>query len=81
MSHMNPVDHRVKHTSTIPANSGDEVELFVREYKKAGPGTRKPVLMLHGRSVPARKAFSLCLSGYLDIHRLGPELFSGMIVN
>ncbi|MCF3103005.1 alpha/beta fold hydrolase [Streptomyces roseoverticillatus] len=51
---MNPVDHRVKHTSTIPANFGDEIELFVREYDGTKSGdTSKPVLMLHGRSVPA----------------------------
>ncbi|MFJ9417717.1 alpha/beta fold hydrolase [Streptomyces sp. NPDC101227] len=57
---MNPVDHRVKHTSTIPANAGEEIELFVREYKSTGSGgTPKPVLMLHGRSVPALPGFDL----------------------
>ncbi len=62
MPHMNPVDHRVKHTSTIPANSGEEIELFVRQYKRVGSGgTPKPVLMLHGRSVPALPGFDLVL--------------------
>jgi pimeloyl-ACP methyl ester carboxylesterase len=60
MPHMTPVDHKVKHESTIPANFGTEVELFVREYKAAGSGgTPKPVLMLHGRSVPALPGFDL----------------------
>ncbi|MET9437174.1 alpha/beta fold hydrolase [Streptomyces sp. NPDC006551] len=59
---MNPINHRVKHTSTIPANFGDEIELFVREYKGAGSGgTPKPVLMLHGRSTPALPGFDLVL--------------------
>jgi pimeloyl-ACP methyl ester carboxylesterase len=60
MPHMTPVDHKVKHKSTIPANFGTEVELFVREYKAAGSGgIPKPVLMLHGRSVPALPGFDL----------------------
>ncbi|MFJ9855128.1 alpha/beta hydrolase [Streptomyces sp. NPDC101150] len=60
MSQIDPVDHRVKHTSTIPANAGEEIELFVREYKGTGSGsTPKPVLMLHGRSVPALPGFDL----------------------
>ncbi|MFD5270883.1 alpha/beta hydrolase [Streptomyces sp. NPDC058335] len=59
---MTPVDHKVKHESTIPANSGTEIELFVREYEAAGSGgTPKPVLMLHGRSIPALPGFDLVL--------------------
>ncbi|MGW1561111.1 alpha/beta fold hydrolase [Streptomyces sp. NPDC002144] len=63
MQPLTPVDHKVKHKSTIPANVDVEIELFVREYKKAtGPaGTPKPVLMLHGRSVPALPGFDLVL--------------------
>lgn len=62
MSHMTPVDHQIKHKSTIPANAGDQINLFVREYKAAGSGgTPKPVLMLHGRSVPALPGFDLVL--------------------
>ncbi|MGX1274455.1 alpha/beta hydrolase [Streptomyces phaeoluteigriseus] len=58
MPHMTPVDHKVKHKSTIPANYDEEIELFVREYKAAASGgTPKPVLMLHGRSVPALPGF------------------------
>lgn len=60
MSHLTPTDHKVKHPSTLPANFGDEIELFVREYNTAGSGgTPKPVLMLHGRSVPALPGFDL----------------------
>lgn len=62
MQPMNPVDHKVKHKSTIPANYGDQVELFVREYDGTpSGGTRKPVLMLHGRSVPALAGLDLVL--------------------
>lgn len=62
MTHMTPVDHRVKHKSTIPANAGDEIELFVREYNGTASGsTPKPVLMLHGRSVPALAGLDLVL--------------------
>lgn len=62
MSHMTPVDHKVEHKSTIPANYDTKVELFVREYKAAGLGsTPKPVLMLHGRSVPALPGLDLVL--------------------
>lgn len=62
MPHMTPIDHKVKHTSTIPANVDEEIELFVREYEAAGPGgTPKPVLMLHGRSVPALPGCDLVL--------------------
>ncbi|WP_406368986.1 alpha/beta hydrolase [Streptomyces sp. NBC_00647] len=59
---MTPVDHQVKHKSTIPANVDEEINLFVREYKATGSsGTPKPVLMLHGRSVPALPGFDLVL--------------------
>ncbi|MET9895015.1 hypothetical protein ABZZ47_33350 [Streptomyces sp. NPDC006465] len=59
---MTPVDHQVKHKSTIPANVNEEIKLFVREYKATGSsGTPKPVLMLHGRSVPALPGFDLVL--------------------
>ncbi|WP_327738037.1 alpha/beta hydrolase [Streptomyces nojiriensis] len=52
-------DHHVEHKSTIPANAGEIVKLFVRERNGSGGGTRKPVLMLHGRSVPALAGFDL----------------------
>ncbi|MFF3677177.1 alpha/beta hydrolase [Streptomyces sp. NPDC002120] len=49
-------DHYVDHKSTIPANADDIVKLFVRE-RRPTTGPRKPVLMLHGRSVPALAGF------------------------
>ncbi|MDX3118413.1 hypothetical protein PV461_34335, partial [Streptomyces scabiei] len=57
-----PTDHFVAHVSTIPANTGQNVKLFVREYDGTKPGhTPQPVLMLHGRSVPAVAGFDLVL--------------------
>ncbi|MFE1843127.1 alpha/beta hydrolase [Streptomyces sp. NPDC059515] len=46
-------DHAVRHTSTVPASAGWEIDLFVREYDghTGPPGGRRAVLMLHGRSV------------------------------
>ncbi|MFF0749571.1 alpha/beta fold hydrolase [Streptomyces sp. NPDC004267] len=60
-SHAAPVvtDHYVDHTSTIPANYGEPVKLFVRERDGTKNGPRRPVLMLHGRSVPALAGFDL----------------------
>ncbi|WP_406063209.1 alpha/beta hydrolase [Streptomyces sp. NBC_01077] len=53
-------DHEVPHTSTVPANMGEAVKLFVRERRQSsGGGPRRPVLMLHGRSVPVLAGFDL----------------------
>ncbi len=43
-------DHYVEHKSTIPANAGEIVKLFVRERNGSNGGPRKPVLMLHGEA-------------------------------
>ncbi|WP_406262321.1 alpha/beta hydrolase [Streptomyces chartreusis] len=52
-------EHKVKHLSKIP-NFTYEVQLPVREYDGTPNGQeRKPVLMLHGRSVPALAGFDL----------------------
>lgn len=62
MPPITPVNHQVPHTSTVPANAGQAVKLFVREYDGTPPGPnaqRKAVLMLHGRSVPSVVAFDL----------------------
>ncbi|MFJ1809223.1 MULTISPECIES: alpha/beta fold hydrolase [unclassified Streptomyces] len=57
-----PTDHLVPHVSTIPANAGAAVKLFVREYDGTKPShTPQPVLMLHGRSVPVVAGFDLVL--------------------
>ncbi|MDX3539120.1 alpha/beta fold hydrolase [Streptomyces sp. MB09-01] len=52
-------DHYVEHKSTIPANAGELVKLFVRERRTPHGGPRRPVLMLHGRSAPAVAGFDL----------------------
>ncbi|MGP3954039.1 alpha/beta fold hydrolase [Streptomyces sp. 7N604] len=58
MATITPKDHQVPHKSTVPANRDDSVNLFVREYDGT-KHTRKAVLMLHGRSVPALAGFDL----------------------
>ncbi|CAL9622179.1 alpha/beta fold hydrolase [Streptomyces sp. enrichment culture] len=53
-------EHKVTLQSKIPANLDETVQLPVREYDGTKPNqARKPVLMLHGRSVPALAAFDL----------------------
>lgn len=49
------IDHGVPHVSTVPANAGEEVQLFLRE-RVAAMGAKmgtEPVLFVHGASVPA----------------------------
>ncbi|MEU0403416.1 alpha/beta fold hydrolase [Streptomyces sp. NPDC006197] len=58
-------DHKVPHKSTVPANDGRMVELFVRERNGTPPGQpRRPVLALHGRSVPVLAGFDLPYETY-----------------
>lgn len=60
-------DHAVTHTSTVPANAGQQVELFVRERDGTSLGhldERRAVLMLHGRSVPVLPGFDLDHKSY-----------------
>ena len=53
-------EHKVPHVSKNPANLHDHVELAVREYNGTKPNKAPiPVLMLHGRSVPALPGFDL----------------------
>ncbi|MET9855074.1 alpha/beta fold hydrolase [Streptomyces sp. NPDC006450] len=58
-------DYYVDHDSTMPANKGEPVKLFVRR-RNGTPegGTSRPVLMLHGRSVPALAGFDLQYKKY-----------------
>lgn len=61
------IDHRVPHVSTVPANAGDLVHLFLRERVRENPGDGNPreaVLMIHGRSVPVLAVAELRYSGY-----------------
>ncbi|MEV7569865.1 alpha/beta hydrolase [Streptomyces tanashiensis] len=65
MAKVTTTDHWVWHTSTVPANKDEEVELFVRERNGTPPGQkRKPVLMLHGRSIPVLPGFDLRYKTY-----------------
>ncbi|MCX4984149.1 alpha/beta fold hydrolase [Streptomyces sp. NBC_00572] len=58
-------DHKVTHKSTVPANKDEVVKLFVRERNGTPPGQpRRPVLMLHGRSVPVLAGFDLPYKTY-----------------
>lgn len=70
------IDHRVPHISTVPANAGDPVELFVRErvgadvdhhFKGKTDGhyaTGKVVLFVHGASVESVAAFDFQFKDY-----------------
>jgi pimeloyl-ACP methyl ester carboxylesterase len=60
-------DHAVPHTSTVPANADQQVELFVRERDGTSLGhldERRAVLMLHGRSSPVLAGFDLEYKSY-----------------
>ncbi|MEU2336091.1 alpha/beta fold hydrolase [Streptomyces sp. NPDC006654] len=53
-------DYAVPHVSNLPANEGDTVNLFVREYDGTeGNQPHEVVLMLHGRSVPVLAGYDL----------------------
>jgi pimeloyl-ACP methyl ester carboxylesterase len=63
------IDHEVPHVSTVPANQGELVHLFVRECVRSGDDNgepRKAVLMIHGASVPALALFDLRVDGKSD---------------
>ncbi|MEH0843125.1 alpha/beta fold hydrolase [Micromonospora sp. CPCC 205711] len=54
-------DYWIDHRSTIPANTDQPVKLFVRWHKPEHPHgeRRRPVVMVHGRSIPGLVAFDL----------------------
>src|SRR5207248_636106 len=65
------IDHLVPHVSTVHANFGDRVELFVREKiqsdgdEAASDGDRKPaVLMIAGATQPAIPVFDVPFENY-----------------
>lgn len=58
------IDHHVPHISTVPANAGETVRLFVRERFPSNRDASKVVLMIHGASVPVLPGFDLRLDGY-----------------
>jgi pimeloyl-ACP methyl ester carboxylesterase len=61
------IDHQVPHVSTVPANAGELVHLFLRERVRHGPNSgtpREAVLMIHGRSVPVLAVMALSYRDY-----------------
>lgn len=63
-AHVVTIDHQVSYTSTVAANAGELVQLFVRERYPDNRDPRHAVLMIHGRSIPALAAFDLDKNGY-----------------
>lgn len=59
------IDHQVPHVSTVPANAGALVHLFVRERVRGDVGevgdekSRQALLMIHGRSIPVLPGMEL----------------------
>lgn len=71
-------NHKVRHLSTVPANAGQWVELFVREHDGSRPHSRKCVLMIHGRSISALTTFDLGTGRYnwaLSLAKAGYDVF------
>lgn len=61
------IDHRVPHVSTVSANAGEAVQLFVRERVRSDVTDGRPreaVLMIHGRSVPVLAGMELKYADY-----------------
>ena len=72
------IDYAVPHVSTVPANSGDDVVLFLRErvkaektynFKRGRRGRRdhnakKVVLFVHGGTVPSVAVYDLPFEDY-----------------
>jgi len=64
-SQFRTTDYMVPHISTVPANAGAWVELFLREKAdRSGPPQRPVVLMLHGSVSPAVPTFDLGFENY-----------------
>ena len=71
-------EHTVPHVSTMPANDGDSVELFVQERYADKRKFGKAVVMVHGRSVPALAGFALNHEPYdwaLQLAKAGFDVF------
>lgn len=74
-------DYYVEHKSTIPANAGELVKLFVRRRNGThGGGPSRPVLMLHGRSVPALAGFDLQYKKYSWAEELAKKDFDVFVM-
>jgi pimeloyl-ACP methyl ester carboxylesterase len=74
------VDHFVPHISTVLANEGERVELFVREKVRGHHRRNSPaVLMVHGATGPSVPAFDLQYKNYswMDfLARAGFDVFA-----
>ncbi|MEV7521015.1 alpha/beta fold hydrolase [Streptomyces sp. NPDC091371] len=75
-------DHAVRHKSTVPANDGQLVDLFVREHDGSAPNTppdkRRAVLMLHGRTVPGLAVYDIGTGDYSwsrELAKVGYDVF------
>jgi pimeloyl-ACP methyl ester carboxylesterase len=72
--HIRTIDHFVPHISTVPANAGEQVELFVRERVRRADdderdndghhGRRPVVLMVHGSTQSTVVAFDPRFENY-----------------
>ena len=72
------IDHAVPIISTVPANAGQAVELFVRERVRSDGNARKAVLMVHGFSVPVVAGAALDVKHYdwsLELAQAGFDVF------
>lgn len=72
------MDHHVPHVSTVPANAGESVRLFVRETVARNKVPGKTVLMLHGASVPVLAGYQLEHKHYdwsLELAKAGFDVF------
>src|SRR4249920_937407 len=53
------IDHMVPHVSTVPANKGERVQIYVREKFAGDAAGKSVVLMVHGGFSPATLAFDV----------------------
>lgn len=58
------VDHFVRHVSTVPANAGELMALYVRERLHGVHRGKPPVLMVHGAPISSTPAFDLAYRDY-----------------
>ena len=75
------IDHSVPHVSTVPANKGEAVWIFVREKVSAAPSAtpRPVVLMVHGGVSPSTLAFDVNYLNYSwmeHLARAGFDVFA-----
>jgi len=72
------VDYRVPHVSSVPANAGQSVELFVRERVRRDAKSRKVILMVNSRSIPVVAGYDLNVDHYswaVSLARSGFDVF------